>query len=277
MITSSVYFSISLVESKSVILYVKMPPSYHLPMSPCPPHSPKSCDPSFEGLRFDLAVGTLSILRHHHFSDIEKMTYDVLHHFSSFLNTAEVIPISNMESTSNSGGCGWDDDTRVGLTEQIQRRYRLAETFISPSLPKSKSDSKAGMENGDLEWDSYLEHCKSVLKEFHSRCDDLQLFGESIESFSIGNFSWRAGKLPRSLGLKNLFNLLADDNKNAIYVSLKGKLTSRKRIFNLFVCLFVCLFTGGDEGCFDQLSLELMMPSSQLKEHFGKVKRDGPS
>ena len=187
-----------------------------------------------EEAEFSVAVGDLNILRHHCLGDLAQMVLDSLHNFSSYVNANGTDVASCVSATCNSSsGCGLNDDHLV-LSERVSKRYQLARSIIKPGSgskfrdgPTDK-DSQTGAENGNLERDSYLQHCKNVLKGHRSRSIPLELTNKSIESFSIGAHVWKTGNLPNSLRSKNLFSLMSEISSrgskypSGVHIKLNG-------------------------------------------------------
>ena len=91
-----------------------------------------------------------------------------------------------------------------------------------------------GTENEKMTPETYSSYCRGVLWEVHSHSNGMDLSGDSIESYTVGELSWKAGELSKRLHSKNLLNLLGegsatgdkgcgDDCQRTIYITLKGK------------------------------------------------------
>lgn len=91
---------------------------------------------------------------------------------------------------------------------------------------QSKSEQNTG--GVKLDRNMYLKYCKSVLRAFDAKSLPLDLSGESVASYSLGQVSWRDGELPSKLASKYLFSVLSEaaavgEPSGAMYISLKGK------------------------------------------------------
>ena len=205
-----------------------------------------SHDSSKADEEFPLAVGNLNIFRHHCLSDLAYMVSDSLRVFCSYINANGSHILPPVSSTCSSpSSCGLNDE-HLGLPKQVSRRFQLAQSFVQQGSDlKSKNgtknvDSQTGSEVEEviLERNSYIQHCRCFLKSYRAKSTPVELGDDSIESYSIGGYSWKAGSLPKSLGSKNLFSVLSElsrENKKTpgIHIKLKGKrLILRLILFN---------------------------------------------
>ena len=178
-------------------------------------------------------MGTIDILRHHQLKDLEQLTANALQQFSSCLNPEGIRDLDLTPDTdASNGGKDWEDG-HLGFSEQIRRRYQLAKSFLQ-NIPKLGSELE--YENVTVERESYLNHCKSVLKAFYLRLSVIDFSEGSISNITVGQYSWKAGKLAKRLKSKNLFNLIGEleadsDRTGAVHITLKGKFKRKKKYF----------------------------------------------
>lgn len=216
--------------------------------------SPDSPNDAKEEAKLSLAVGNLNVLRHHCLGDLACMVSDSLRNFCSYINTNGTHMAPSVAACKNISGCGLDD-SHLGLSKQVSKRYQLAKSIVWPSSElqsgdgatkdnDSQTESKTGIESENLERDSYFQHCKDVLKGYRSLSIPMELTNESIERFSIGKYAWKAGALLNSLRSKNLFSLLSElsssgsKSSSGVHIKLKGTVHSTLYAIIALACCY---------------------------------------
>lgn len=172
-------------------------------------------------------MGILNVLRHHRLSDLELMVANALQEFFLCLDSAGV----QRSAVSTSGGCGFDD-THLSFYERVQSRYVLGKEFMGPTLKfkygteVENGERESGTENASMDRVGYLKHCRSLLSKFRHLGGTVGSL--EVASFSIGQFSWKGGELPKKMWSKNLYNLLGErtvleeNRTTCVHITLKG-------------------------------------------------------
>jgi len=228
-------------ESKSIILYIQISPSS---VSSTVTHNTSydltevdELEDGSEDDMFSLAIGNVNLLRHHSFSDLEQIVKFSLHSFCSYINLGN--SQSSLNSSVNSSSSKLEDGGNTELLEVASKKFQLAKCFLPSCLEEeagdqnrnSNSDSEYSdsAQEGNSERRAYIHECRNLLRKFSSKLSEMEFTNDSIHSYRVGKYSWKAGMLPNSLHSKNLFNLFKELSSSGsakasgIYVNLKGK------------------------------------------------------
>ena len=198
---------------------------------------------------FSLAIGNVNLLRHHTFSDLEQIVKFNLRSFCSYINLSNSQP--SIGSSSQYSPSKLEDNGNNGLLEVASKKFQQAKCFL-PSSPEEEeardqnrnSNSDSGYsdnaQDGKSERTAYTHECRNLLRKFSSKLPEMEFIDDSIYSYRVGHYTWKAGMLPNSLHSKNLFNLFKElltsgnTKGSGIYVKLKG----REKRLNFLLCLY---------------------------------------
>lgn len=184
-----------------------------------------------------VAIGKITILRHHKWSDVELLVEETMRQYCHYLKghgslklpASSRVSLRNQSESSDDEPSGGSRDSSP-LSEAIKREL-------------SRSQEGRGLEK--------------LLGDARRELSQMDLTAASIASFRIGQTCWRPGELPLNLRSKNLFGVLAEGRNSITRIGIGRS----SKTLDVHISL-----KGSSEGCLDRLAFELMIPVATLKE-----------